>query len=278
VERLATADFVLLGERHDNPDHHRLQAWIVDELLAHGRRFAVAFEMIDGDQAPKLASYLAASPGDAHGLGAALDWESSGWPPWALYEPIAAAALAHGAPILAANLPNSVARAMARQGLSALPAPLAERLHLDRVPERPEDRAILAAHEAEIQAVHCGLLPERALAPFALTQYARDAHMAQVMADYWTDHGADHGAAPRQALADHAGVILIAGSGHARSNRGVPFHLARLAPGARIVSLAFVEASEDERATGAPFSALPYDLVWFTAQVDSGDGCDKIRK
>ena len=35
---LDRAPFVLLGEKHDNPDHHRLQARILQELSAAGRR------------------------------------------------------------------------------------------------------------------------------------------------------------------------------------------------------------------------------------------------
>ncbi len=266
IQRLAQADFVLLGERHDNPDHHRLQAWIVDRLLARGRPYAVAFEMIDGDQADRLSAFLASSPRDAEGLGAALDWDNSGWPAWSYYRPIAAAALARGMPILAANLPASVARTMAKGGEIVLAPGLFERLQLDRPAQRPADRAILAAHIADIQAAHCGLLPERALAPFALTQYARDAHMARAM----TDHRPAGG-----------GVILIAGAGHVRTERGVPHHLARFANGARMVALAFVETEEVE--VGAPAAAspptdLPYDIAWFTARIESNDGCNKMRE
>src|SRR5918994_3765260 len=38
VERLARADFVLLGERHDNPDHHMLQGELLQSLISVGRR------------------------------------------------------------------------------------------------------------------------------------------------------------------------------------------------------------------------------------------------
>ncbi len=69
LDRLAGADFVLLGERHDNPDHHRLQAWAVDSLLTRAPRYAVALEMIDSDQAARLSQYLAASPQNSAQLG-----------------------------------------------------------------------------------------------------------------------------------------------------------------------------------------------------------------
>lgn len=260
IEEIAAADFILLGERHDNPDHHRLQAWIVEGLLARGRRFAVAFEMIAVDQANRLADYLAASPQDAAGLGAALEWDRSGWPAWRHYQPIAAAAMARGVPVAAANLPPTVARSVARDGLSALPGPLASRLQLDPA----GDAALLADHREEISRAHCGMLPENRLGPFALAQYARDAQMARLLADV------------RSHPTGTDGAILITGNGHARTDRGVPVHLARMAPGARTVSIAFVEA-DDAGADGNERSALPYDFVWFTARIDDADPCATMK-
>src|SRR6185503_4847194 len=77
ITRLTARRYVLLGEKHDNPDHHRLQAWVVRELIAAGRRPSVAFEMFRADQADQIARHLAASPGDARGLGDALEWRRS---------------------------------------------------------------------------------------------------------------------------------------------------------------------------------------------------------
>src|ERR671930_1251825 len=59
VQRLTAGRFVLLGEKHDNPDHHRLQAWILKQLSVAGRRPAVAFETFTPDQPPAIARYLA---------------------------------------------------------------------------------------------------------------------------------------------------------------------------------------------------------------------------
>jgi uncharacterized iron-regulated protein len=259
LDRLASADFVLLGERHDNPDHHRLQAWIVERLFDRGRRVAVAFEMIDGDQASRLARYFAASPRDAAGLGPALNWDRSGWPEWRHYQPIAAAAMTRGLPVIAANLPGGLARAIARDGIIALPLPFAMRLQLDGLANRAEAKPILSAHAADMQAAHCGQLPERRLIPFAQAQFARDANMARVMVDQW------------QTTERALSIVLIAGSGHVRTDRGVPWHLARMAPEARTIALGFVEA--DDNSEDRDLAALPYDVVWFTAQMERDDPC-----
>jgi uncharacterized iron-regulated protein len=88
--------------------------------------------------------------------------------------------------------------------------------------------------------------------------------MAHVMADQWQESDGK------------SGVVLIAGAGHARTDRGVPLHLARMAPDAKILSLAFVEA--DDESTEADVAALPFDVVWFTARVENVDHCAALKR
>jgi uncharacterized iron-regulated protein len=77
IAKLSAANFVLLGETHTNPDHHRLQARIVAGLRAAGGFQAVAFEMLDRSQAPALARHLN-EVGTAEGLGRAVGWRGGG--------------------------------------------------------------------------------------------------------------------------------------------------------------------------------------------------------
>src|SRR2546430_14763230 len=86
---VSAARFALLGERHDHPEHHEFQAWLLRRMVESGRRPALAFEMLDTTQAPALARHLATAPRDAAGLGDAVGWGASGWPDWRLYQPIA---------------------------------------------------------------------------------------------------------------------------------------------------------------------------------------------
>lgn len=258
VARAKAADYALLGETHDNPDHHALQAWLVRRLTADGDKPAIAFEMIDNTQAPALAAHLAAHPGDAAGLGAALDWAKSGWPDWdAHYRPVAQAGLDNGATLHAANLSRDDTKEIAKGGV---PAAWAGRLGLER-PQSPEDRQ---AMEVDIQNGHCGMLPDRALPAMVRVQRARDAVMARALADW-----------PR--------AILIAGAGHVRADRAVPRHVADMAPGRAVLALAFVEVSADKRAPqdyAAVYDAerLPFDAVWFTARAERADPCESFRK
>ena len=264
VDALAEARFVLLGEKHDNADHHRIQAWLAARMIARGRAPAIALEMLTIDQDAALAAHLAVHPKDAAGIGPAVGWAETGWPDWALYQPIAQAALDGGAPLLAANLPRKTIRALGRTGVAALGTERAAALGLDRPP--PEWAA--AAMREDIVESHCGQLPESMIGPMVTVMTARDAHMADVLRRGARAEGRD-------------GAVLITGTGHARADRGVPFHLRRFAPKARIVSLALVEVTEEARAPMAyaeRFGAesLPFDFVWFTPVADPEDPCAKF--
>lgn len=260
VRALAARRYVLLGEKHGHPDHHRLQAVLVRALVGAARRPSVAFEQFTTEHGPAIARHLAAAPGDAAGLGAAVDWSRSGWPDWALYRPIAEIALAAGLPIVAANLPPRTARAIARGGADARPAGLVARYGLDRAP--PAE--VGAAMATEIREAHCGHAPERLVAGMIEAQRARDAQLADALLS-----------------ADGDGAVLIAGAGHVRRDRGVPAYLALAAPGATVASLVFVEV-DDARTAPADYGArfgggLPFDYVWFTPRVDDVDPCERFR-
>ncbi|MCH8000398.1 MAG: ChaN family lipoprotein [Proteobacteria bacterium] len=264
VAALAAARFVLLGEKHDNTDHHRIQAWLLAHLIARGRRLAVAFEMFTSEQEPALAAHLAANPKDAAGIGPALGWAETGWPDWTLYQPIAQAALDGGAPVLAANLPRETIRALAREGVAALGAGRTAALGLDR----PLPAELAALLRREIIESHCGQLPDSMIGPMVTVMTARDAHMAEVLVR-------------AAATGDRDAAVLIAGTGHARADHGVPFHLRRFEPEARIVSLGLVEVIEAANQPAAyaerfGVDVIPFDFVWFTPVADPEDPCAKF--
>jgi hypothetical protein len=82
-------------------------------------------------------------------------------------------------------------------------------------------------------------------------------------------------------LAGHDGAVLIVGKGHARNDRGVPFHLWRGDRTASVVTLGLFEVDEGrtEPAAYAEFlgtESLPYDFVWFTPIADPVAPCAKF--
>lgn len=265
AKALAAAHLVLLGETHDNPDHHRIQAWAVGRVVDAGHRPGIAMEMIATDRQGLIEAHFAARPGDAAGLGAALDWDRTGWPAWRHYAAAIAPAVAAGGAMTAANLPQATIRAVARQGFAALGAERLAELGLDR----PLAEPLYGEVAKEMVASHCGQIAEARARPFALMQIARDAALADGLLI----------AAQRA----KGRAVLLAGSGHVRIDRGVPMHLARRGRGQGVLALAPIEVAPGRTRPQAYAEAygaaeLPFDYVWFTPRETRDDPCVSFKK
>ena len=261
-KRAAEARFVLVGETHDNADHHLLQAAVIDMVTGAARKPAVVFEMIAPDQKEAVDRQRQTAPGDVDGVGATLEWDKSGWPPWAIYRPIFASVVAAGLPIVGAALPRAQTMELAL-GKRQLPAELVATYKLGE----PLPGDLQAALVAELTASHCGHMSEAMLAPMSGIQRARDALMADGLATGATADGA----------------ILIAGGGHVRSDRGVPFYL-RLAghPADKILAIGFIQVTAEAKSP-ADYAryyqdTLPFDYVWFTPVANDIDRCAELKE
>ncbi len=260
--RVGAADIVLVGETHDNPDHHRLEASLLQAFAAAHPAPAVVFEMLNREQQPDVDASLAAHPGDADALALAVAWDSSGWPAWSMYRPVFEAALAARGPILAAGLDRSVAMRIAHEGVAAIDPALVQTFGL----AAPLTADVQTSLRHEMSEAHCGMLPESMLDSMVLVQRARDASMAERLHE---------GVQVRHA------TLLIAGAGHVRRDRGVPAQLTRtygvtsLAIG--LVQVSAQDASPESYAAefGAP--VLPFDFVWFTPRGSDVDHCAELR-
>ncbi|WP_404378994.1 ChaN family lipoprotein [Caenispirillum salinarum] len=268
LSRATDARYLILGERHDNPDHHDLQAWATEQVVERGRRPAIVYEMFEADEQDEIDAFLAGGPADAAGLGEAVDWAESGWPAWEHYRPMADTAVAHGLPVLAGNLARDTIRDIARQGLDTLPDDQVNRLGL----LEPDTPAILAAMTRDVDEGHCNLMPEEAIAPMVTVQRARDARMAAAMIQGLEAEGTDQ-------------AILITGNGHARTDRGVPLRLRQMDIAAGdVLVIAPMEVREGmtkvadyAKAWGGESRNAPFDILYFTPRLDMVDHCEELR-
>jgi uncharacterized iron-regulated protein len=218
---LANARFVLLGEIHNNPDHHRLQARFIETLVRKGRRPAIVFEMIPANLQAELDRHVRGGVSEAGMLGKALGWEERGWPDWTIYQPIAEAALPAALPLKAGGLGADVQKALAKGKASPFYTQTREDLDLAR-PLKPE---VAEAESLEIKQGRCNLLPAAAVEPMMTMQRALDASLAKATV-----------------LADAAnGAVLIAGGGHVRNDWAVSHIIRQKLPDATVVSVAFIE-------------------------------------
>jgi uncharacterized iron-regulated protein len=207
LDAARVADIVVLGEQHDNADHHVRQAAWTQALSPT----ALVFEMLTPEQADLAAFDWA----DQATLDAAIGWSQSGWPSFDMYFPIfdaAPDAVIYGAGVLREEL-----RAKLQSPLEA--HPLSARFGFDQ-PADPQEQAAREALQAQ---AHCNALPEEMLPMMVDAQRLRDMALAD---------------AALQAVDEVGGpVIIITGNGHARSDWGVPALLAYAAPQLRVFAL-----------------------------------------
>ena len=263
---------------HDNGAQHALRGHLLGAIAADLARQGrpapgLVFEHIRTDQVAAIDPNQAPAPAPtsarerARDLLTRLDWDKSGWPAADLFLPIFEAAMAHALPILPGHPPRAEVRDVARRGLQALPADTVTRLVLDV----PLPGALASALLDELEASHCGLMPRSAFANMAMAQHYRDAHLAASLAAAASRHGA---------------AILFAGNGHVRSDRGVPWHLARMASELKVarktLAIAFLEV---EDGTVDPVAYVPrdpagrpaVDYVVLTPRTERPDPCDAMR-
>ena len=257
LRRARDTDFVLLGEKHDNPDHHRLQAWLLSSLVREGRHRAVVFEMLTQAQEAALAEQRKKAPADVMAFADAVDWEASGWPHFALYRPVFEVAAKFDLPIYGGEISDRDLALLRVRGLAGLPEEV--RAHLALEPPLPPD--VTASLADEIRAGHCGMANDAMVTAMLDVQRVRDASLADALLRANQEMPA----------------VLIAGAGHVRKDAGVPVYLERRVPDERTLSVAFLEVGGFEEPPLAELSTQ-YDFVWYTPRVDDQDPCERFKE
>jgi uncharacterized iron-regulated protein len=118
---LARADVVLVGEQHDDPNTHRLEAAILDGLDRRKVKVSLSLEMFERDVQPRLDAYLAGSIDEE-----AFLKDSRPWPRYASdYRALVEMAKDEHWRVTAANVPRRLASDLSKAGkgmLDTLPA------------------------------------------------------------------------------------------------------------------------------------------------------------
>ncbi|MHC8360047.1 ChaN family lipoprotein [Pseudomonas sp. LS2P72] len=211
VARLETPSRLIVGEQHDNRDHHALQLWLLQSLGERRAQGSLLLEMLTPDQQPRVddVRHAPTLPADLPG---ALAWQS-GWD-WNLYGPIVRFALPQPYPLLAANLDTLEVRAV-----YANPPTLSG--------SRSNAASVKDELLKQVSDSHCGLLPKSQMPAMLAVQQQRDRRMAERLL-----------AAPTPSL-------LFAGAYHARKDVGVPIHVLDLGePQAPMVLMLAEQGSE----------------------------------
>ena len=247
-ERLRGSTLALLGEVHDNPQHHRLRHAVLQRAFQAGWRPALVMEQFDIDRQADIERSRQERPRDAGHLIAQAGAKGA-WA-WSEYQPLVALALEFDLPLFAANLPRRIASRLVRETPQAvLGLQRSRELGLDQLP----DAAWQAAQEREIDLGHCGALPRNLWAGMARGQFARDAAMAELLRSR-----------------GEQGAVLLAGNGHVRRDIGVPRWLNTL-PASRWLAVGYVESDHADAVRGL------FDAVVVTAPASRADPCKNFK-
>lgn len=250
---LAGAEYILLGETHDNVMHHDNQIRVIKNLAERGLHASVVFEMIDDEQGKVLQQHKYDSSADLIKLLARF---KTGWDYSLYYRKLFDAAIRAGYPIVPGNISRDRLLAVIMQDQGdpggAIDAMLAR---------TPLTEGQQSAMKAEIIESHCNMLNDDMAISMVSGQRMRDASMALSLINDRSEH-----------------KILIAGSGHVRDDYGVPLYLRVHDSHAKIAALGFQEVEDDvndihDYAEAWGTAALPFDYVWMTARTQREDPC-----
>ena len=117
LAQLTSADVVLVGEQHGDPNTHRLEAAVLDGLLRRKVSPVVSLEMFERDAQPAIDGYLAGRVGEEETLKSARPWPRY----MTDYRGLVERARVNGWPVIAANVPRRIAQDVAKNGKDAIP-------------------------------------------------------------------------------------------------------------------------------------------------------------
>ncbi|OKP05714.1 ChaN family lipoprotein [Xenorhabdus eapokensis] len=230
LEQLANYPRIIVGEKHDNPYHHQIELWLVQQLAQKRPHGSVLLEMINPNQQEKVnkvKSWLQGNPiVREERIQNLLAWQQ-GWP-WKWYGDLVMALMRAPYPLLAANLDRSEIEQYKNQ--------------------KVEDENSLVSEDVKqlieitIKNSHDGNIEPQLLSYMTRIQQMRDQRMAEQLIK-----------APPPAL-------LFAGGYHAVKTMGVPQHVKKIVPNEKVV--VFVIAEE-----GVSLNSEYADFVWFTPKV-----------
>lgn len=213
IARAAARDIVVLGETHDNPEHHLWQYQTIAALHARGGSVVLGFEMFPRRVQSVLDAWVAGELSAAAFL-EAVEWGRVWGFDAALYMPLFDFARINRLPMVALNVERELIARVREDGWDAVPEAMREGVS-DPAPPSP-------AYRVELEQVYGEHLersdkePDAAgLKRFIDAQLTWDRAMAEALATA--------AATPGKPL-----VIGVIGRGHVESGYGVPHQLAAL--------------------------------------------------
>lgn len=220
IARLARQSVVLLGEAHDNSEHHRWQLQTLTALHALRPGMVLAFEMFPRRVQPALERWVAGELTETEFL-AAAEWSRVWNFDAQLYLPIFHFARMNRVPMIAINVDRELPRAVNAAGFDGVPAEKREGVTRAAAPSDAYLDFLLPVYESHDRPVRGARKVDRndpAFRRFVESQQVWDRAMAQ-------------GIAATTARPSAPLVVAIVGATHVASGFGIPHQLKDLGVG-----------------------------------------------
>jgi uncharacterized iron-regulated protein len=253
----SSADFLFLGEQHDDPATHRLEAATLEGLARRRGNVVLAMEMFERDVQPSLDSYLAGQSTESDFLA-----KSRPWPRYATdYRPLVELARSWKWPVVASDVPRRLASLVSRRGLKTIMDSISttDRAFAARDLQCPHDDYFgrFAKTMSDMPSHSGDSTKESAAERTAMieriyqAQCIKDETMGESVASAFT-------AAPARAL-----VVHVNGAFHSDYGLGTAERVKRRLPGKRVVVVSFVPVHDLDGVDQEPEHTLA-DFIVFT--------------
>ena len=246
---LSYYNYILLGETHNNPDHRKLQAEVINSLVALGLKPVVVMEMLS----QRAWQDQPQTWGKASELQELAGMLNDGWP-WELYAPILQSVVQHQLKLYAGNISSAGLRSWSNeQGTDN---------RADLLREYGYTNTNFENLKINIIDSHCGHVNEKLVNFMSHAQMQRDRIMTKALMD------------------KDLPVVFIAGSEHVRNDYAVPMQLRKKFKQNSYVSVAFMSVQEGESDPQYYLQDVPalYDILYFTPSHTNEDPCVQFRK
>jgi uncharacterized iron-regulated protein len=227
VADVARADVVLVGEQHDDVATHRLELALLEGLASRRSEIVLALEMFERDVQEPIDHFWMGHLTEAEFLG-----ESRPWPHYRRdYKPLVDLAVARQWPVIAANLPRTLAADITRDGLETLAdRSEAERRHFARDWSCPTGDRYFERF-SRLMRGHADAGGASEILRYYLAQCLKDETMAESIAASYRV-GAAGGKRPL--------VVAISGAFHVEYSDGLTARTRRRLPDKRVVTVSFL--------------------------------------
>ncbi len=277
VKGVQEMDIVYLSEKHDNPEHHKIQLDILKKMVDGGRKPKLAFEFFSVWDTPALLDFLEIpQKGHTGDVGKEIEKEireKLGWGErddnmWMYYFNLLSFARKQGLFVAGLDLGHDQIMRITRKGFESLSH--IEKAHIFSTHHKNKN---YKNYMFEIfKWVHCGMenlvMQERLYD----TWLARNDRMALSLVQIYMEKG-------------NGPVVVIIGGGHTEYGLGVVERVRSMDRKLKQVVIGLQEISVEPSSLDNYLTPLelegynsvpPFDYIWFTQRVSDKDPCEEF--